>query len=411
MKKEFFSTKLPEEVFSFFPCFPPVGEETVSLEEGLGRVLAEDFCAPENLPGFRRATMDGYAVKAEDTFGASEAVPVWLNIISKIKIGEAPEFELKSHQTAEISTGGMLPKGANAVVMLEYTQKVDEATIEMFKPVAPLENVMLADEDFAKGEAVLPQGKRLRPQDLGVLAALGRETIKVYKKPIVAIISTGDEVVPIHREPKPGQVRDVNSYTLSSLAEESGGIALRMGIIEDENQALKKTCEKALERADVVLISGGSSVGMRDFTLETIDSFPESEILCHGVAVSPGKPTILARVGNKAVWGLPGQVTSATLVFSVFLKNFIQYIGGERRFPFKTYKTISAKMKVNVASAQGREDYLRVKITKENGTFFAEPILGKSGLINTLVKADGLVKIDLNLEGLYKDEEVEVILF
>jgi len=411
MQKDFFSTELPEDVLASFSCFSPVKQEIVALEEGLNRVLAKDFYAPEDFPGFRRATMDGYALKAEETFGASEAVPVWLTVVGEIKMGEVSSFTLKRGEAVKIATGGMLPEGANAVVMVEHTQLVDETTVEVFKPVAPLQNIMLADEDFAKGGLVLPKGHRLRPQDLGVLAAFGQQKIEVYKRPLVAIISTGDEVVPLQECPRPGQVRDVNSYTLSALTEEAGGIPLRMGIVRDDPKALKSVCQEAIERADVVLISGGSSVGMRDFTLEIIKSFPKSEILCHGIAISPGKPTIFARIGEKAIWGLPGQVASAIIVFSVFVKRFIQWIGGERKFPLKAFKTIKARMKINVPSVQGREDYLRVRIIQENNTFWAEPILGKSGLINTLVKADGLVKIGWSREGLDKGEEVEVILF
>ncbi len=411
MKKDFFSTKLAEDVLATFSSFSPINQEVVTLEEGLNRVLAKDFYAPEDLPGFCRSTMDGYAVKAEDTFGASEAVPVWLTVVGEIKMGEVPSFTLKRGETVRIFTGGMLPEGANAVVMVEHTQLLDGTTVEVFKPVAPLQNVILADEDFAKDSLVLPKGHRLRPQDLGVLAAFGQQKIKVYKRPLVAIISTGDEVISIQENPRPGQVRDVNSYTLSALVEEAGGIPLRMGIVRDDPKALRSVCQEAIARADVVLISGGSSVGMRDFTLDIIKSFPESEILCHGIAISPGKPTIFARVGEKAIWGLPGQVASAIIVFFVFVRRFIQWIGGERHFPLKAFKTIKARMKTNVPSVQGREDYLRVRIMQEDNTFWAEPILGKSGLINTLVKADGLVKIDWSSEGLDKGEEVEVILF
>ncbi|MDL1971470.1 MAG: molybdopterin molybdotransferase MoeA [Candidatus Desulfofervidaceae bacterium] len=416
MRQAFFSTKLPQEVFDSFSNFHPVSKEELSLENALGCVLAEDFIAPEDLPGFPRATMDGYAVRAEDTFGTSEAVPVWLKVTGEIKMGEVPQKALNREEAIKIATGGMLPEGANAVVMVEHTQPIDETTIEVFKPVAPLENITLAGEDFSQGTLVLPQGHRLRPQDIGVLASLGKDKVRVYQCPRVAIISTGDEVVPVTEKIRPGQVRDVNSYTLSALVEESRCIPVRMGIVKDDFQTLRKACQKALEKADVVLLSGGSSVGVRDFTLEVIRSFASSEILCHGVSISPGKPTIFARVGEKAVWGLPGQVTSAIIVFLVLVKPFLHYISGEKvdfsfqPLPIKTI-TVRAKMKVNVPSVQGREDYLRVKLKEEDGILWAEPILGKSGLLNTLIKADGLVKIDLNVEGLDKGEEVEVALF
>jgi len=411
MKKDFLITKSPQELFKLYSSFPQMEKETVFLEEALGRVLAEDISASEDLPGFKRATMDGYAVKAKDTFGASESAPIWLKVIGEVKMGEIPEYKLNRGEAVKIYTGGMLPEGADAVLMLEYTQIIDEETIEVLKPVAPLENIILADEDFKKGELILKKGHRLRPQDIGVFAAFGLNYVLVYKKPTVAIISTGDEVVPITKKPKLGEVRDVNTYTLSALVKESGGIPLPMGLVKDDLNLLKKICKKAIESADMVLLSGGSSIGIRDFTLEVISSFPDSEILCHGVAISPGKPTIFARVKQKAIWGLPGQITSAIIVFMVLVKKFLQWISGETEIILKEFKTIKAKMEVNIASAQGREDYIRVKVFKKNGIYFAKPILGKSGLINTLIKADGLIKIDLNAEGLDKGEEVEVILF
>jgi molybdopterin molybdotransferase len=412
MKRLFSTIKLPQEVFNLFSFFPSVNQTKVILRNSYARVLAKDIIASQDLPGFNRATMDGYAVKAEDTFGASDGSPAWLKIIGEVRMGEVPSFGLERGETVKIATGGMLPEGTNAVVMLEYSHCLDEATIEVFKPVAPLENVIRFDEDFSKGELIFSKGHRLRPQDIGVLAALGQTTLYVYKKVQVAIIATGDEVIPITQAPRQGQVRDVNSYTLSALIKETGGIPLAMGIVKDEQEELKKICYKALEVADVILICGGSSVGMRDFTLEVINSFKDSEILCHGVSISPGKPTIFARIKEKAVWGLPGQVSSAIIVFNLLVKDFIKWISGERSFSLRPYRTISAKMGVNVCSVHGREDYLRVKLKeKGDGTLWAEPILGKSGLINTLIRADGLVKIDLNTEGLDKAEEVEVFLF
>ncbi len=411
MQKDFFSTKLPQEVFSLFGLFSPVSREKISLEQSFNRVLAEDLMAPQDLPGFPRATMDGYAVVSKDTFAASEAFPVWLKVVGEVRMGEIPKYDLQRGEAIKISTGGMLPQGADAVVMVEHTQIVDQDTIEVFKPVAPLQNIVLADEDFAKGELILPQGHRLRPQDIGILAAFGKQEVLVYKRPKVALISTGDEVIPIEQHPLPGQVRDINSYTLSALVEESGGVPLRMGIIKDDPKQLRTFCHEALDKADVVLISGGSSVGMRDFTLEVIRSLSGSEVLFHGIAVSPGKPTLLGKVGHKAIWGLPGQVTSAIVVFLIFVKKFIKWVGGERNFPLQEFRIVKAKMRINVPSVQGREDYLRVRVYREGDTFWAEPVFGKSGLINSLIRADGLVKIDLGKEGLYKDEEVEVILF
>ncbi|KPJ63894.1 MAG: molybdenum cofactor biosynthesis protein [Syntrophobacter sp. DG_60] len=408
--KVFFSTIHPKEVFKIIEKFDSVGEETVSIERALKRVLAEDVLSPMNIPGFNRATMDGYAVNSKDTFGASEAVPAWLKIIGEVKMGEVPDFKVDRGEAVKISTGGMLPAGTDAVVMLEYTQHVDETTIEVLKPVAPLEHVIQFNEDFKERGQIFEKGYRLRPQDLGILATIGKSKVLVYKRPIVAVVSTGDEIIPIDETPRLGQIRDVNSYTLSAMIEDAGGLPLKMGIIKDEFKALKEICIKALNKADILLLSGGSSVGTRDYVLEVISSFENSETFFHGVSVSPGKPTILARIENKAIWGLPGQVTSAMIVFLLFVKRHIQWIGGQRFFPF-SFKKAKAKMARNVASVQGREDYIRVKLIKVGEEILAEPIFGKSGLISPMIKADGLLRVDISKEGLYKGEEVEVILF
>lgn len=410
MIKTFFSTILPKEVFKIIEKFDSVGEETVSIERALKRVLAEDVLSPMNIPGFNRATMDGYAVNSKDTFGVSEAVPGWLKIIGEVKMGEVPDFKVDRGEAVKISTGGMLPAGTDAVVMLEHTQHVDETTIEVLKPVAPLEHVIQFNEDFKEKGQIFEKGYRLRPQDLGILATIGKSKVLVYKRPIVAVVSTGDEIIPIDETPRLGQIRDVNSYTLSAMVEDAGGLPLKMGIVKDEFKALKEICIKALNKADILLLSGGSSVGIRDYVLEVISSFKNSEIFFHGVSVSPGKPTILARIESKAIWGLPGQVTSAMIVFLLFVKRHIQWIEGQRFFPF-SFKKAKAKMARNVASVQGREDYIRVKLIRAGEEILAEPIFGKSGLISPMIKADGLLKVDIGKEGLYKGEEVEVILF
>lgn len=410
MMKGFFSTKLPKEVSEFIVKFDSVGAEVVSIERALGRVLAEDVSSPINIPGFNRSTVDGYAVNSKDTFGASEAVPAWLKVIGEVKMGEVPHLKIDRGEAIRISTGGMLPQGADAVVMLEHTHFIDETTIEVLRPVAPFEHIIGFDEDFKKNEQVFKRGHRLRPQDLGILAAIGKSEVSVYKRPVISIISTGDEVIPIKQTPRLGQIRDINSYTLSAMVEEAGGVALRMGIVRDDIEELKKVCKEAIDKTDMVLISGGSSVGTRDYVLEAISSFKDSEVLFHGVSISPGKPTILARIRDKAIWGLPGQVTSAMIVFLLFIKRQIQWIGGERLFPISS-KGIRAKMARNIASAQGREDYIRVRLKKGEKEILAEPIFGKSGLISPMIRADGLVRVDINKEGLYKGEEVEVILF
>ncbi|MBW1896532.1 MAG: molybdopterin molybdotransferase MoeA, partial [Deltaproteobacteria bacterium] len=318
---------------------------------------------------------------------------------------------VQTGQAVRIATGGMLPDGADSVVMVEHTQILDEQTIEVFKSVTPLQNVMEISEDFRKGQVVLSKGSLVRPQEMGVLAALGETEVSVYRKPVVAIISSGDEVVPIEQTPSLSQVRDVNAHTLTGLIEATGGTPLFLGIARDDFDELDGVCRRALGEADMVLISGGSSVGSRDFTLDVLQGLPDAEILVHGVSISPGKPTILARSKEKAIWGLPGQVTSAMVVFLVMVRPLLEKLAGCAENALGATTKVPALLSRNVASVQGRKDFVRVRLVRRENQVYAEPILGKSGLIHTMVKADGLVSIDINSEGLDRGTEVEVILF
>lgn len=407
--KPFFRVKTPAEILQIIRTLPRLPRETILLEKGLHRVLAEDLYSPEDLPHFSRAAMDGFAVRAKDTFGASEAIPALLTLKGEIPMGHAPGEALTPGTCFRISTGGMLPDGADAVVMIEHTQILSDGTVEIYKPVSPLDHVILVGEDVASGQPVLAAGQRLRPQDLGLLAALGIREVSVHRIPRVGIISTGDEIVAPEEQPPPGRVRDVNAVTLKALTSQCAAVPFFLGRTKDDFQALKTLCLKGLETAEVILISGGSSVGTRDYTLETIRSLPGAEILAHGIAVSPGKPTILARLGEKVLWGLPGQVTSAMIVFTLFVRPCLDHLQGmavERPAP-----KIKAYLSRNVASAQGREEYIRVSLQPGEKGWEAVPLLGKSGLIGTMVRADGLVRIDQYCEGLEKGEEVEVWLF
>lgn len=250
---------------------------------------------------------------------------------------------------------------------------------------------------------------KIRPQEAGMLAALGKQTVTVYKRPKVGIISTGDEVVAVHESPGPGQIRDVNTYTLSGLIQEMGATPIPFEIVRDDYEALLAKSSQALTQCDIVLVSGGSSVGARDFTIDVITALEDSEILFHGISISPGKPTILARIRNKAFWGLPGHVVSAMVVFSRIVKPFIEHVSGRADVHRKKIR-LTAKLSRNLASAQGRVDYTRIRLKQKEGVLWAEPILGKSGLISTMVKADGLIEIGMNIEGLDEGTEVEVIL-
>ena len=406
--KEFFKVTDLETVFHYIESFDPVGMEIVPLDQSHNRILAVDVVSDIDLPDFNRSIVDGYAVRASSTFGASDGSPAFITVKGTVDMGEVPDFSIKSGQAASISTGGMLPKGADSVVMIEHTEAIDESTIEVYKSVAPGQHVIESGEDIRNGNRILTAGIRLRPQETGLLAALGTEEVKVYRKPKIGIISTGDEIVPVNETPKPGQIRDVNSYTLAGFILESGGIPVSYGIVRDDFDSLFDICSQAVEQTDMVFISGGSSVGSRDFTVDVLSKLPDPDILVHGISISPGKPTILTKSQNKAIWGLPGHVVSAMVVFKIVVIPFIEHIGGLKSSP-ANQKLFPAKLSRNLSSAQGRVDYIRVRIIEKEDGLWAEPVLGKSGLIHTMVKADGLIEIDINTEGLDKGTIVNVI--
>ena len=407
--KEFFKVTDLAQVLAYASDFPRVRTEEVSLEKAAGRVLAENIVSNVDLPDFVRATMDGYAVKASSTFGSTEGNPGYMSIRGAVEMGESPVFSITSGEAAKISTGGMLPDGADSVIMIEHTEAIDDATIEVYKSVAPGQHVLEKGEDVRKGDTILACGRKLRSQETGLLAALGKETISVYRQPVIAVISTGDEIVPVNEIPGHGQIRDINTYTLANQVRAAGGVPVPLGIVRDNFNDLFETCTTALTQSDMVLISGGSSVGTRDFTIEVLAALPDAGILVHGISISPGKPTILAKSRNQALWGLPGHVVSAMVVFEVVVRPFIEHIAGLAGQHKKVIKP-SAILSRNLSSAQGRIDYVRVRLVEKEGVLWAEPILGKSGLIRTMVKADGLIEIDINSEGLDKGTKVDVLL-
>ncbi len=406
----FFNAITLEQMMALTDEFFPVEPETISVSESFSRVLAQNLTADKDMPGFRRATMDGYAVAAQSTFGASESSPAWLDIAGTILMGHdaAPKFTLKPGQAVHISTGGMLPTGADSVVMVEHTQLIDETCVEIYKSVAPLQHVIDSSEDFARQERVLSKGTFIRPQETGLAAGLGFEQVTVYKKPKVGIISTGDEIVPIYKDPAPGKIRDINSYSLAALIKEAFATPVTYGIIKDDPDALKQTIEKALNETDMLLISGGSSVGTKDYTLDVLSTLPDTKILAHGICVSPGKPTILSKSGKKPVWGLPGQVVSAMVVLKVVVIPFLNKLKGLKNI--NPVVKVPAKLSRNIASAQGRRDFVRVELINHDGQMVAKPVLGKSGLIRTMIHADGLLEINDNVEGLEKGTTVDIIL-
>ncbi|RPJ18653.1 MAG: molybdopterin molybdenumtransferase MoeA [Desulfobacteraceae bacterium] len=407
----FFKVKTTEEVLELVQGFAPVGEEIVPLDKAFGRVLRKDIISPEDLPGFPRTSVDGYAIRAKDSFGATESLPALLEIKGEVGMGQVPSMTVAAGQAVKISTGGMVPKGADSVVMVEYCHLMDQTTVEVSRAISPQENVIQPDDDFKKGAAVLRKGWKLRSQDVGVLAGLGVTEVTVHRKPRVAIISTGDEVIPVQEKPKPGQVRDINTYTLSAFCKEGGAEPVPLGLCPDDFEQLRNMLLKGLETADTVWISGGSSVGTRDLTLKVFESIESTELLVHGISISPGKPTIIARKGATAVFGLPGHTASAMVVAEVFLAPFLARLGGETTFGERVQNKVSARLSRNIESASGRDDFIRVRLIQKDGEWIAEPIFGKSGLISTLVEADGLLRIDRNTEGLYQGQQVEVMKF
>lgn len=383
--------------------------EAISTAEALGRVLAESLAAPSSLPGFPRSTVDGYAVRAVDTFGASESLPAYLSVVGQVPMGSASDVQLGPTQAAVVYTGGMIPPGADAVVMVERTQKLDAANIEVLRAVAPGENVIGVGEDVMMGQSLLQPGHILRPQDTGGLMALGITRVTVAARPRVAIVSTGDEVVPPEMEPGPGQVRDVNTYTVAGLVARAGGLALPRGIIRDDFDALLSAARAGLDAADVLVISAGSSVSTRDLTADVVNQLGQPGVLVHGVSVKPGKPTILGICDGKAVMGLPGNPVSAMVVADLFLSPVLWRLQGVSEPPKR--RRVMAKLGHNVASVPGREDYVPVRLVERGGQLWADPVFGKSNLIYTLVKAEGLLCVPLDSNGLHEGEPVEVWLF
>jgi molybdopterin molybdotransferase len=405
------SLKIFRQAFDFATFFKK-REEQIELIHAYGRMLAENIISTENVPGFNRSTMDGYAVKASDTYGASDGLPAYLDLIGDIKMSAKPSFQLQNGQAARISTGGMLPEGADAVVMLEYTDNISSRMIEISRSVAPWENVLREDEDIKKNETIFAKGHRLRPQDIGLLAALGYEKVNVFKKPVIAIISTGDEIIPINSKPEPGQVRDINTFALGAAIEQIGCVPYYIGIIPDDESRLARALSKCLEnqQIDLVLISGGSSVGVRDYTLKVLNHLGPPGILVHGLALKPGKPTIISLNKQKLFIGLPGHPVSAMMVFDNVVRKIISDLKGET-FYFGRRKTIDALLENNVFSDAGREEYIRVLLKNKNNQLWAEPVLGKSGMISSLARADGYITIRINQEGLYQGQKVTVTLF
>ena len=413
MTAQFLKVKTADEVLSILDCVKPLPSEPVSLALASGRRLASDMAATEPVPHFARATMDGYAVRARDTFGASESLPALLETSGVVVIGEAPRVQAEPGKAVEVPTGGMLPEGADAVVMVEYTSALDNTTIEVTRPVAPGENVLKAGEDIAPGAALFRKGAMLRPQDVGVLAALGIVEVEVTRVARVALISTGDEIVPVQTRPlPPGKVRDINSFSLAALIESAGARIGMREMVSDRLEDIISVCREAIADHDVIVLSGGSSVGVRDYTARVLSALPESELLVHGVAIRPGKPTIFGRAGGALFWGLPGQPVSALITCQAFVLPSLWKLQGMMETELPPARTLSAVLNRQLPSVHGRTDYVPVFLSRRTGGVpEVSPIFGKSGAISILARADGYVVIPEHVEGLDPGTEVSVFLF
>ncbi|HYM68032.1 MAG TPA: gephyrin-like molybdotransferase Glp [bacterium] len=388
----------------------PRGTERVALEAAFGRVLARDAVAPEDLPEFDRSTVDGYAVRAQDVAVAREADPVALALAGEVLMGEAAEVAVAPAGTVRIPTGGMLPAGADAVVMLEDVDLRGDRIVAVRRPVRPGDNIIRRAEDVRAGDVALRRGVRLRPQDVGLLAAIGVVAVEVFVRPRVAVLATGDEVVPPSSRPGPAQVRDANTYAIAALVRQEGGEPRPYGIIEDTYEVLLRALEDARVSCDLVLVSGGTSVGEKDAVARAIGELGRPGVIVHGVSIKPGKPTILAVVDGTPIVGLPGNPVSGMVIFDVFVRDVLRGLAGAEA-PRAFGQVVRARMDRRIPSAGVREDHIRVALEAREEALWAVPLLGKSGIITTMTRADGVVVVPPGQESVDQGAEVEVHLF
>jgi molybdopterin molybdotransferase len=401
----FFQVAGTREVLDAFAWLRPGPPETVPILDALGRPLAADVLASVDVPHFTRAVMDGYAVAAADTFGASESQPAYLTVRGGVVMGAAPEGRVGPGDALRIATGGMLPHGADAVVMWEHTRESGDV-LEVHRPVAPGEHIVTVGEDVREGELVLTRGHVLRPADIGLLAGLGVTEVAVARRPRVAIISTGDELVGPEEEPGPGRVRNVNQYSLGAWVRHLGADPLLFGRVRDDAGEILALVRRAVAAADLVLISGGSSAGARDLTRAVVESLGEPGLLFHGVAVRPGKPTVVGAHRGVPVFGLPGHPISAMVIFLVLVRPLLERLLGIP--PGEAGVKVLARLTDNLPSQAGREDYYQVALRPAAGGMEAVPVFRKSGLVTAMVRGRGMVRVAPEREGLEAGELVEV---
>ena len=385
----------------------PIGYEVIELANAYGRILGENIIANIDLPSFDRSLMDGYAVIAEDTFEADDHSPIKLKVLGKIEPGEEPKIRVKHGSAIEISTGAAIPPGANAVVMVEYTKRVNDI-VEIYRPVSPSENIAYAGSDLMIGEKILRRGTILTPREIGVLAALGRNKVKVYRKPKIPIISTGRELIEPGEKIKPYKVYDVNTYTISAAVKEAGGEPIIIGIAGDNYKEIKEKIEKSLQIGDLILISGGTSAGIGDIVYKVMGEI--SEIIVHGLKVKPGKPTVIGITEGKLIIGLPGWPVSALTIFNILVKPIIHMLSGKTKTEKQLYREV--RVASRIIPAKGRMNLIPISIIiNEKGEEIAYPLLKHSGAIATLTRADGYLIIPENINLIEAGEKVKARLF
>ena len=394
----------------------PKKKETVKFKNSINRILAENIQSNENLPAFDRSTVDGYAVKAKDIQGVSQSLPAYLELIGSVKMGEKTEIEIDDGQAAYIPTGGMMPKGADCVVMIEQTENISDDMVEIYKTAGIGENIIKKGEEIKKGEIILKKGHHIKPRDMGVFAGLGITEFEVYKKPRVAIISTGDELISPEKEMTFGEIRDINTYTITHLLSEAGVEVTQAGIVEDTFEKIKTAIQKYLD-FDLILVSGGSSAGLKDVTVDIINELGDPGVLVHGLKVKPGKPTILGKVDDTPIMGLPGHPGSAWMITNKFVLPLVKLLSGEYKADnilddiAKNQITQRAILNRNLSSDKGREEMIPVKLIKDKKQITAEPLLGKSSFMRVFIESDGYLVIKAAQEGLEKGQAIDIYLF
>lgn len=381
--------------------------ELIDINNAHGRVLKNDLVSKENIPSFRRSTVDGYALRSRDTIGCSEAMPAFLKIIGETSMGLGTDLVVKDYEAVYVPTGGIVPAGADGVCMIENTEEIDEEVM-VHRPIVPLENIISIGDDVRSGEVVLPQGTIIKTQHIGVLASLGYKEIEVYQKPKVSILSTGDELVDIEKIPEVGEIRDVNAHSLRAMLMEIGCEVTYIKRVKDDSKLLKQSMEEALSLSDVLLVSGGSSVGTKDMTPDIINQLGLPGVLVHGVAIKPGKPTIVARVNNKAVFGLPGHPASCIISYKAIVEPFIcdQLLKSKRK-----ERSIIATSGFQAHVSSGRDVYYMVTLEENDTGYIAYPVHGKSGMVSLLSKAEGYVMIPMEKEGIEVGVPLKIHMF